>query len=203
MISADTFMIWMNAQIWHPSLMSSSSLGSLLPETLDRGRGMHEARQVASVRLLDGHTTNWKHLDSHHSKLLVSWSVDNFFWEALHLRTAFQVNLTGIWPISHHIQNYEPLFSLCLHPQKIGIRPYMALKYETKITKKKEQRFVVQLCILWDYVHCEPVAMIVHDIQKNTKTCAIMWSKLIIIIHIYILLCVSKTKTQWGKVVSR
>ena len=123
-------------------------LGSLLHETLDCGRGMNEARQVASVRLLDGHTTNWKYLDSHHSKLLVSWSVDNLFWEVLHLRTAFQVNLTGIWPISHHIQNYEPLFSLCLHPQKIGIRPYMALKYETKITKKKEQRFVVQLCIL-------------------------------------------------------
>ena len=94
MISAGTFMIWMNAQIWHPSLMISSTLGSFLHKTLDQGSGMHEAQEFVDkscqlpdmcqslnsdcihhvphhMGLLGGHTTNKGHLDSHYSKLSV------------------------------------------------------------------------------------------------------------------------------------
>ena len=39
--------------------------------------------------------------------------------------------------------------------------------YETKITKKKEQRFVVKLYILRDYVHCEHQGGLTGKVQDT------------------------------------
>jgi hypothetical protein len=42
------------------------------------------------------------------------------------------------------MQNSEHLFPLCLHPKKKEKRPNVVLEYGAKITKGKEQGFVVQ-----------------------------------------------------------